>query len=42
VETAEESAETAGTIVAGIDTAIAAGYSLMSGLQDGTGLPAVR
>jgi 2-succinyl-5-enolpyruvyl-6-hydroxy-3-cyclohexene-1-carboxylate synthase len=41
VETAEESAETAGTAVAGTDIA-AAGHNLLSGLLDGTGLPAVR
>jgi hypothetical protein len=40
-ETAEESAETAGTVVASTDTA-AAGHNLLSGLLDGTGLPAVR
>jgi hypothetical protein len=39
--TAERSAETAGTDVAGTDTA-AAGHNLLSGLLDGTGLPAVR
>jgi hypothetical protein len=41
VKTAEESAETAGTAVAGVDTAVA-GHNLLSGLLDGTGLPAVR
>jgi hypothetical protein len=40
--TAEESAETAGTAVAGTDTATTAGHNLLSGLQDGTGLPVVR
>jgi hypothetical protein len=40
--TAEESAETAGTVVAGTDTATATGHNLLSGLMDGTGLPAVR
>jgi hypothetical protein len=40
-EAAEESAETAGTTVAGTDTA-AAGHKLLSGLLDGTGLPTVR
>jgi hypothetical protein len=39
--TAKESAETAGTTVAGTDTA-AAGRNLLSGLLDGMGLPAVR
>jgi hypothetical protein len=40
-ETVEESAKTTGTAVAGTDTA-AAGHNLLSGLLDGTGLPAVR
>jgi hypothetical protein len=40
-ETTEESAKTAGTAVAGTGTA-AVGHNLMSGLLDGTGLPAVR
>jgi hypothetical protein len=40
--TAEESTETAGTAVAGTDTATATGHNLLSGLMDGTGLPAVR
>jgi hypothetical protein len=39
--TAERSAETAGTAVAGTDTATAS-HNLLSGLLDGTGLPAVR
>jgi hypothetical protein len=39
--TAERSAETAGTVVAGTDTA-ATGHSLLPGLLDGMGLPAVR
>jgi hypothetical protein len=41
-ETAEESAGTASTAVAGTDTAAAAGHNLLTGLLDGTGLPAVR
>jgi hypothetical protein len=41
VETAEECAGTADTAVAGIDTA-AIGHNLLTGLLDGTGLPAVR
>jgi 2-succinyl-5-enolpyruvyl-6-hydroxy-3-cyclohexene-1-carboxylate synthase len=40
-ETAEESAGTTGTVVAGTDTA-ATGHNLLTGLLDGTGLPAVR
>jgi 2-succinyl-5-enolpyruvyl-6-hydroxy-3-cyclohexene-1-carboxylate synthase len=40
-ETAEESAETASIAVVGTDTA-AAGHNLLSGLLDGTELPAVR
>jgi hypothetical protein len=39
--TTEESTETAGTGVAGTDTT-AASHNLLSGLLDGTGLPAVR
>jgi hypothetical protein len=39
--TAERSAETAGAAVAGTGTA-AAGHNLLSGLLDGTELPAVR
>jgi hypothetical protein len=40
-ETDEESTETVGTTVAGTDT-VAADHNLLSGLLDGTGLPAVR
>jgi hypothetical protein len=40
-ETAKECARTAGTAVAGTDTA-AAGHNLLTGLLDGMGLPAVR
>jgi hypothetical protein len=40
-ETAEECARTAGTTVVGTDTADA-GHNLLTGLLDGTGLPAVR
>jgi hypothetical protein len=40
-ETVEESAETTGTDVVGTGTT-AAGHNLLSGLLDGTGLPAVR
>jgi hypothetical protein len=40
-ETAEECTGTAGTVVAGTDTA-AAGHYLLTGLLDGMGLPAVR
>jgi hypothetical protein len=39
--TAERSAKTAGTAMAGSGTATA-GHKLLSGLLDGTGLPAVR
>jgi hypothetical protein len=39
--TAEESTRTAGTTVAGTGTTVA-GHSLLSGLLDRTGLPAVR
>jgi hypothetical protein len=39
--TAEESAETAGTAMAGTDTA-AVGHNLLSSLLDGTRLPTVR
>jgi hypothetical protein len=42
VGTAEESTETTGTAVAGTDTTTAASHNLLSGLQDGTGLPVVR
>jgi hypothetical protein len=41
-ETAEESAGTTGTAMASTDTATAAGHNLLTGLLDGTGLPAVR
>jgi hypothetical protein len=40
-ETAKECAGTAGTAAAGTDTA-AAGHNLLTGLLDGTGLPAVK
>jgi hypothetical protein len=40
-ETAEECAGTAGTAVASTDTTDA-GHNLLTGLLDGTGLPAVR
>jgi hypothetical protein len=40
-KTAEECAGTAGTAVAGTDTADA-GHNLLIGLLDGTGLPTVR
>jgi hypothetical protein len=41
-ETTEDCAGTTGTAVTGTDTAVAANRSLLSGLLDGTGLPAVR